>query len=186
MVDYKWLIAGKYYFHILIDNYSRWPVVAMVMSTNFQQLQGRLEDSFSIHGIPESITHNNRPCYNSTDWATFSRKWGFETRHCMPENPKANGIAERFMGVLVKIVHAAIAGCQDPKLEVKWIMFNYRKMPHPSTGKTLAELMMRWQIRTRLLKLMRPIDEMVDREAKALDGRMREERKTRYDKKNQV
>ena len=93
-VDYKGPIAGKYYFHVLIDNYSRWPEVAMVTSTNFQQLQGILEDSFSIHGIPESIMHDNGPCYNSTDWKTFGRKWGFKTRHCTPENPKANGIAD--------------------------------------------------------------------------------------------
>ena len=107
---YKGPIAGKYYFHVLIDNYSRWPEVAMITSTSFQQLQRKLEDSFSIHGIPESITHDNGPCYNSADWKTFGRKWGFETRHCTPENPKANGIAERFMGVLVMIVHAAVAG----------------------------------------------------------------------------
>ena len=57
--DYKGLIAGKYYFHVLIDNYSRWQEVVMVMSTSLQQLQGKLEDSFSIHRIPESITHDN-------------------------------------------------------------------------------------------------------------------------------
>ena len=63
--------------------------------------------------------HDNGPCYNSMDWTTFSMKWGFKTRHCMPENPKANRIAERSMGVLVKIVHAAVVGGQDPKLEVR-------------------------------------------------------------------
>ena len=66
--DYKGPIAGKYYFHILIDNYSRWPEVQMVTSTSFEQLQGKMEDSFSIHGVPESITHDNGPCYNSGDW----------------------------------------------------------------------------------------------------------------------
>ena len=30
--DYKGPIAGKYYFHVLIDNYSRWPEVAMATS----------------------------------------------------------------------------------------------------------------------------------------------------------
>ena len=65
----------------------------------------------------------------------------FETRHCTPENPKANRIVERFMGVLVKIVHAAVAGGQDPKLEVRRRMLNYRNTPNPSTSKTLVELM---------------------------------------------
>ena len=107
----------------------------MVMSTNFQQLQGRLEDSFSIHGILESITHDNDPCHNPADWKASGRKWGFKTRHCTPENPKANGIVERFMGVLVKIVHAAVAAGQDPKLEVKRRMLNYRDTPHPAQAR---------------------------------------------------
>ena len=52
----------------------------------------------------------------TTDCAT---KWGLDTRHCMAENRKADGIAERFMGILVKVVHAAIASGQDQRLEVR-------------------------------------------------------------------
>ena len=59
--DYKGPISGKYYFHVLIDNYSRWPEVAMVTSTEFGRLQDKLEDSFNTHGIPDCITHNNGP-----------------------------------------------------------------------------------------------------------------------------
>ena len=117
--DYKGPIAGKYYFHVLIDNYSRWPEVQMVTSMSFEQLQGKMEDSFSIHGVPESITHDNGPCYNSGDWKKFGQKWGFQSQPCTPENLKANGITERFMGVLVKIVHTAVAEGQDPRLEVR-------------------------------------------------------------------
>ena len=58
-VDYKEPIAVKYYFHVLIDNYSRWPEVAMVTSTGFDRLQDKLGDSFNIHVIPDSITHDN-------------------------------------------------------------------------------------------------------------------------------
>ena len=92
--DYKGPIASKYYFHVLIDNYSRWPEVQMVTSTSFEQLQGKMEDSFSIHGVPESIMHNNGPCYNSSDWKKFRQKWGFQSQPCTPENPKANGITD--------------------------------------------------------------------------------------------
>ena len=53
-------------------------------------------------------------------------------------------------------------------------------MPHPSTGRTLVELMIKRQIRMRPPELRRQIDETVYREAKA------QERKTRYDRKNKV
>ena len=93
--------------------------------------------------------------------------------------------SQRFMGVLVKIVHAAVAGGQDPRLEVRRRLLNYRNMPHPLTGKAPAELMRR-QIRTRVLGLMRPTQEEVDKEAKVQDGRTRKERKERYDRRNKV
>ena len=98
---------------MLIDNYSRWPEVAMVTSTSFQQLQGKLENSFSIHGIPESITHDNGPCYNSAYWRTFSRKWGFEARASTPENPKANGIAEIQEGIGKHSAHGNSRGARS-------------------------------------------------------------------------
>ena len=73
--DYKGPIAaGKYYFHVLIDNYSCWPEVAMVTFTAFSKLGDKLEDSFCTHGIPESITHDNGPCYNGRDWRRFGKK----------------------------------------------------------------------------------------------------------------
>ena len=179
--DYKGPIGGKYYFHVLIDNYSRWPEVAMVTSTEFGKLQDKLEDSFILHGIPDSITHDNGPCYNSGDWIKFARKWGFDARPCTPEHPQANGIAERFMGVLVKVVHAAVANDQDPRVEVRRRLLNYRNTPHPSTGKTPAELMMRRQIKTRVPVLMKSTMDKVDIEAKTMDKVAREKRKSRFD-----
>ena len=59
-------------------------------------------------------------------------------------------------------------------------MIYRNNMPHPSTAKTLVELMIKRQIRTRLPGLRRQIDKTVDREAKA------QERKMRYDRKNKV
>ena len=57
-----------------------------------------------------------------------------------------------FMGVLVKVVHAAVASGQDPRVEVRRRLLNYRNTPHPSTGKTPADLMMRRQIKKQSLE----------------------------------
>ena len=61
-------------------------------------------------------------------------------------------------------------------------MLNYRNMPHPSTGKTLAKLMMRQQIRTRLPQITRLTNIRMDKEAKAQDKETRQNRKEEYDK----
>ena len=71
--DYKGPIGGKY-FHVLIDLYSRWPEVEMTKSTSMDKLYPGLDRSFGVHGMPESITHDNGPPYYTRAW----RKYGKE------------------------------------------------------------------------------------------------------------
>ena len=180
--DYKGPIAGKYYFHVLIDNYSRWPEVAMTTSTGMDKLKKVLSDSFSIHGVPETITHDNGPPYNGREWQAFAKEQGFKPKACSPEHPESNGIAERFMSVLVKVIHAAVAEGKDPRLEVRKRLLNYRNTVHPSTGASPASLMMGRDIRTKLPAVFeKPMDKMhVD--ARAKDEETRQKRKARADK----
>ena len=89
---------------------------------------------------------------------------GFRAQPCTPTHPQANGIAERFMKVIVKVVHATIATGQDPRIEVRRMLLNYRNTPHPSTGKTPAELMIRRPIRTTIPIKMTPLRENTDLE----------------------
>jgi transposase InsO family protein len=184
--DFKGPIGGQFYFHVLIDNYSRWPEVEIVKSTSFEKLRPALEGSFSLHGIPESITHDNGPPYNSRAWRAYAKEKGFESRACTPEHPEGNGIAERFMGVLVKVVHTAIAQGRDPKEEVMRRLLNYRNTRHPSTGCTPAELLMNRRPRTKIPSLRRPAEGEVHRRAQAKDRETRAIRKEVVDKKKRA
>ena len=181
--DFKGPIAGKYYFHVLIDNYSRWPEVEVVDSTSFEQLRPALDRSFSLLGIPTSITHDNGSPYQSAEWKNYSKEMGFEMRLCTPEHPEANGIAERFMAVIVKTVHAAIAEARDPKTEIRRRLMNYRNTPHPSTGKSPSELIMGRPLKTKIAALVTPARGKVHEEAKLQDKATRTLRKQRYDKR---
>ena len=93
-------------------------------------------------------------------------KWGFEIRLCTRDHPQVNGIPKRFMGVLVKVVHAAVDSKQDPRVEVKRKLLNDRITLPPSTGKPRARLMTRRQIKT---SMMKPTKEKVDKEDKVTD-----------------
>ena len=180
--DYKGPIAGKYYFHVLIDNYSRWPEVAMTTSTSMDKLKKVLSDSFSIHGIPETITHDNGPPYNGREWQVFAKEQGFKPKACSPEHPESNGIAERFMSVLVKVIHAAVAEGKDPRLEVKKRLLNYRNTVHPSTGASPASLMMGREVRTKLPAMMEKPMTKVHVDARSKDEETRQKRKAKADK----
>jgi hypothetical protein len=180
--DFKGPIGGQYYFHLLIDNYSRWPEVEIVKTTSLDKLKPALDKSLDLLGIPESITHDNGPPYNSVGWRSYAKERGFETRACTPEHPEGNAIAERFMGVLVKTVHTAVAAGRDPKVEVGRRLLNYRNTPHPSTGKTPAELMFGRRLKTKVPSLRRTAQGQIHEEAKAKDQETRQKRKETFDK----
>ena len=74
--DFKGPIAGKYYFHVLIDNYSRWPEVEVVSSTDFAHLRPALDRSFGLLGIPSSITHDNDHPINGMHGEGIQKEWG--------------------------------------------------------------------------------------------------------------
>ena len=61
--DYKGPISGSrgYYFHVLIDLYSKRPEVEVTKSTKFKKLFPVLDGSFASHGIPDQIIHDNSP-----------------------------------------------------------------------------------------------------------------------------
>lgn len=52
-------IAGKYYLHILIDNYSQWAEVEVVKSPS-------LDQNFKLLEVPVSITNDRGTPYQST------------------------------------------------------------------------------------------------------------------------
>ena len=155
----------------------------MIQSTGFRELEDKMEETFAVHGVPDTITHDNGPCYNSSEWRKFAGKWGFKIRPCTPEHPQANGIAERFMQVLVKVVHTAIAMGQDPKVEVRRMLLNYRNTPHASTGKTPAELMIGRQIKTRIPTVMKRANRKKDMEARKYNGEINDRREKEYNKR---
>ena len=184
--DYKGPIGGKYYFHVTIDTYTRWPEVDMTTSTSMEKLYPALDKMFGRMGYPESITHDNGPPYDSKAWRGYAKECGFKSMPTSPEHPEGNGLAERFMGVLVKITHAAIAEKLDPRVEVQKRLLNYRNTPHPSTNKTPSELMMGRKLKTKIPSIIKVPMGKEHQEAKEQDRKTREERKVYRDKKKRA
>ena len=185
--DFKGPIIGNgksYYFHVIIDLLSRWPEVAVVKSTGFDKLIPSMEKVWAQHGIPETVTSDNGPPYRSRDWKAYAKQQGFKHLPCSPEHPEGNGVAERFMATIVKVVHAAIAENKDPKVEIDRRLLNYRNTAHPSTGKTPSQLMMGRTIRTKIPRVMKMLDTKADlREARQTDQLTRQKRKETRDKR---
>ena len=159
--DFKGPIGGSkgYYFHVLIDTYSRYPEVAIVKSTSFSKLKAVLNQSWAAHGSPEAIIHDGGPPYNGKKWKEYGKQWGFESDLCTPYHPQSNGLAEKFMSSIVKVTHAAIAEGKEPKEEIYKFLGIYRNTKHPTTGKSPSSLLMKRKIRLRIPAVIKSADQ---------------------------
>ena len=94
---------------------------------------------------------------------------GFESQSCTPEHPKARRIAERFMSVLIEIIHATIVDKKDAQVELGRRFMNYKNTPHPCTGKVPSELIMGRLLRTKKVTPIKPAKGILHQEAMLQD-----------------
>ena len=157
----------------------------MVNSTGFDKVVPSMEKVWAQHGIPETITSDNAPPYNSKEWKRYAKQQGFLHTPCSPEHPEGNGVTERFTATIVKVVHAAMAENKDPKIEIERRLLNYRNTVHPSTGKTPSQLMMGRIIQTKVPKVIKTLNTKSDleeaREQDQLTGLKRKQQGAKED-----
>ena len=131
--DFKGPIGQSYYLHVVIDQFSKYPEVDIVTSTSFSKLRPVLDRIFSTHGIPEKMTTDNGPPYDSDNMRDYAEEKGFLMDPVSPEDPQCNGFAENFVKFLCKMVHTAVAERKDPKIELYNYLLQYQATPHTTT-----------------------------------------------------
>ena len=126
---------------VVIDDFSRFPVVVPTQSTAFRFVEEKLSDVLSTFGVPVVIRTDNGPPFNGKDFAAFADRMGFKHRKVTYAWPEANGEAERFMRTLSKVIRTASATGVNWMVQVNNFLRNYRLTPHPATGFAPAELL---------------------------------------------
>ena len=184
--DFKGPIGGNWYFHVLIDQYTKFPVVSVVKSTGWETLRPVLEDALATHGIPEIITTDGGPPYNGEEFKKFAQNMGFTHRLTTPESAQANGFAEIFVKTLVKLIHTAVADKKDPQRAVQSYLMAYRATPHTVTGRSPAELLFNRSIQTKLPRALREEQATGDKELRERHNREKEKQKKHFDKRNKT
>ena len=164
--DFKGPIGKKYYLHTIIDQYSKYPVVDVCTSTSWEAMEPMLDNALSMFGHVETLTTDNGPPYSSNEFKKYSKRNGFHHRLCTPENPAANGFAEVFQKVLVKLVHTAVIEKKDPRKEVQTYLRSYRAAPHKTTGKSPFELLFNRKMTTKLPQLPKKPEPKLDAEVR--------------------
>ena len=126
---------------VVIDEYSRFPEVDIMRSTNAQAVILSLERIFATHGLPEKITSDNGPPFQSKEFNDFMKMKGIIHHKVTPLWPQANGQVESFMKPLTKAVRTARLKGRDWRPALYQFLLNYRCTPHSTTGVSPAELL---------------------------------------------
>ena len=149
---------------VIIDDYSRFPIVEVVKSTSTQETIQQLDKYFSIFGIPSIVKTDNGPAFKSHEFAQFAQYLGFKHRKIAPLWPRANGEVENFNKTLGKAIIVAAAENKNWKQEMYKFLRNYRATPHCTTKIAPAKALFGENIKTRLPEIVIPEDDDVTRE----------------------
>ena len=87
---------------VILDEYSRFPIIHTMKSTNAQAVINKLENTFSVFGYPDQCKSDNGPPFNYIDLRNYMHSKSIKHRRITPEHPQSNAKCERFMRVLRK------------------------------------------------------------------------------------
>ena len=105
--DFYGPIPSGEYMLLLIDEYSRFPVIEIVKSTASNTVIPVIDKVFSNFGIPDVLTTDNGPPFNGNEIRQFAEYMGFKHRKVTPLWPKSNSQPENFNKNLKKILQTA-------------------------------------------------------------------------------
>lgn len=88
------MLTGEYLL-VVIDYYSRYYEVEILMSVTASQIISRLETIFAVHGLPVTITSDNGPQFRCEEFEHFLVDNGIVHRKVTPQWAQANGEVER-------------------------------------------------------------------------------------------
>ena len=152
---------------VVVDYYSRYYEIAIMKSTTAEKTISNLKVMFARHGNPLTIHSDNGPQFISETFADFCKTIGVEHCKVTPRWPQANGEVERQNRSLLKRMKIAQAEGKDWKEEILAYLAAYRANPHPSTGKSPAELLFGRKIRTKMPQLTPVTDDLEVRDRDA-------------------
>ena len=183
--DFKGPIANKYYLHVIIDQYSKYPEVDILTSTSFKKLRPVLDRVFACHGIPETLSSDNSP-YNCHEMEVYAQEMGFEFTPVSPEDPQCNGFAENFVKQLCKLLHTSIAEGKDAKSELYKYLLQYRAAPHCTTGKPPAEMLFNRKVKTKLPQVFTATETKEQKQIREVHDNKKLKQKQHFDRRHKA
>ena len=169
------LPTGEYLL-VIVDEFSRYPIVEVVRSTSAETVIPVVDKVFSLFSFPEVVKTDSGPPFNGHIWNSFLTECGVHHRRITPLWPQANAQAECFNKPLMKALKAASINGVAWRTEMQRMLRAYRSTPHVTTAFTPHRLMFGRDPRTKLpeaVKEPHPDDRVVRENNRAAKGHMK-------------
>ena len=148
-MDFGGPLSTGEYLLVIIDEYSRYPVVEIVHSVSANTVIPIIDKVFSAFGRPDVIKTDNGSPFNSTAFEKYADNSGFKHMRITPLWPRANVQAEDFSKPTMKAIRTAIVEKKIWKQELHKFL-RYRATPQPSTKYSPYRLLFGREPRTKL------------------------------------
>ena len=148
-------MAGRKY-QIYADRFSGWTEVASASNFNATTTSKILQNYFVTFGVPEELSTDGGPPYDSHEFTKFLEQWGVRLRRSSAYYPQSNGRAESAVKSMKRILTTNIS--QSGSLETEGVakaLLLHRNTPPPDMGISPAELLFGRNISDHLPKPIR-------------------------------
>lgn len=95
--------AGDHYV-VVFDAHSNFPDVEKLRGTTAVEVIDKISAIFSRYGIPSQVCTDNGPQFASREFALFVHRYDFEHITSSPEFPRSNGLAEKGVQIVKRIL----------------------------------------------------------------------------------
>ena len=122
---------------LIVDYYSRFPVLHKLDSTTARVLVQEMKAVFAELGVPNVIVSDGGPQSTSAEFKDFTKHWQIEHRVLSPRNPQSNGMAER----CVQTMKASLLKTIEEGEDVDLALLTYKTTPLNHRLPSPAELL---------------------------------------------
>ncbi|XP_060080411.1 uncharacterized protein K02A2.6-like [Ylistrum balloti] len=134
------------HFLVLVDYYSEFFEVSKLKDTRSETVIINCKSQFARHGIPELLITDNGPQFDCREFQRFTKEFGFEHRTSSPMFPQSNGMAEKAVQTVKKLLKKAKQDGRDPYLA----LLDHRNTPRDSNLGSPAQRLMSRRTKTLL------------------------------------
>ena len=124
--------------HLLVsDYYSKFPFVRKLPDLTAKTVVNACKGIFAEHGIPFKLVCDNGKQFDSHEFRTFAKQYGFEMVTSSPYYPRGHGLIERH----VQTVKRVMTKCHEDDYDIHLALLALRSTPLDHQTPSPAELL---------------------------------------------